>query len=368
MAANLKNKQIKLKMPKAQLKSDIFFSNKINDLQFQLKAYQNQRIFVLVDENTRQYCFPLIKEFLPQNIKLITIKSGEENKNIDSIKLIWEALSKNGADRKSLLINLGGGVIGDMGGFAASTFKRGIDFINLPTTLLSQVDASVGGKTGFDFLDLKNEIGCFNAPKKVIIYPEFLKTLDTDNIISGFAEMIKHALIYDAEHYKSLKRIDFKKSEINYDELLKLIKKSVEIKEHFVNSDPYEANIRKALNFGHTFGHAIESYYMNSDKELLHGKAVAFGMIFELFLSNKKCSFSINQLFDIEEYIKGLYGVLGFSKENYEAFFEIMQHDKKNDKAEINFTLLSEIGKAEINQTATKKEIFEAFDFYLQLK
>jgi len=355
-------------MSGSQLISDIFFTNKLSDIQNQLKEYENKRIFVLADENTRKFCYSLIHKFLPQNIHIITIKSGEENKNIESVKQIWGALSKNGAYRKSLLINLGGGVIGDMGGFAASTFKRGIDFINLPTTLLSQVDASVGGKTGFDFLGLKNEIGCFNAPKKVIIYPGFLRTLDADNIMSGFAEMIKHALIFDAGHYENLKKISLNKTEINYDDLLILIKKSVSIKEYFVKNDPYEANIRKALNFGHTFGHAIESYFLNSDKDLLHGKAVAFGMIFELFLSNKKCSFPINQLIDISEYITNIYGKLEFTKDNYEAFYELMQHDKKNDKAEINFTLLSAIGKAEINQKATKMEIFESFDFYLQLK
>ncbi len=354
-------------MSASQLNSEIIFTNQISDFRDLLN--DNIRgTFILLDENTKKYCYPLVKEYLPQNIKLITIKSGEENKNIESVKYIWEKLAKNGADRKSLLINLGGGVIGDMGGFAASTFKRGIDFINIPSTLLSQVDASVGGKTGFDFLGFKNEIGCFNAPKKVIIYPGFLKTLDTDNIISGFAEMIKHALIYDAEHYEKLKKTKLNKGEINYDELLKLIKKSVNIKEYFVKTDPFEANIRKALNFGHTFGHAIESYFMNTEKELFHGKAVAFGIIFELFLSCKKCSFPENQLYDIAEYVIDLYGVLGFSNENYEAFYELMQHDKKNDKAEINCTLLSEIGKVEINQVANKKEIFEAFDFYLQLK
>ncbi|MEN8118789.1 MAG: 3-dehydroquinate synthase [Bacteroidota bacterium] len=354
-------------MPTSQLKSEIIFSNKRSDLKLLLKGYNDRQIFILVDENTRQFCYPQVEEFLPKNIQLISIKSGEENKNIELVKNIWESLSKNGADRKSLLINLGGGVIGDMGGFAASTFKRGIDFINLPTTLLSQVDASVGGKTGFDFLGLKNEIGCFNSPKKVIIYPGFLKTLDEDNVKSGFAEMIKHALIYDFQHLEKLKEINLNKDEINYDELLELIKKSVAIKEHFVNNDPYEANIRKALNFGHTFGHAVESYFLNTDKELLHGKAVAFGIIFELFLSTKKCAFPMNQLGEVAEYITGIYGRLEFSKENYEAFYQLMQHDKKNDKAEINFTLLSEIGTAEINQTATKKEIFEAFDFYLGL-
>ena len=353
---------------KNELVSDIIFSNKLNELQVLFEAYTNKKIFILVDENTKQYCFHQIEKYLPKNTHLISIKSGEENKTIETVKLIWESLSKNGADRKSLLINLGGGVIGDMGGFAASTFKRGIEFINIPTTLLSQVDASVGGKTGFDFSGLKNEIGCFNAPEKVIIHPGFLKTLDADNIISGFAEMIKHALIFDVAHYERLKTLNLNKEEINYDELLKLTEKSVQIKEYFVKTDPYEANIRKALNFGHTFGHAIESFFMNTDKELLHGKAVAFGIIFELFLSNKKCSFPVNELLNISGYISNTYGKLEYTKDNYEAFYKLMQHDKKNDNKEVNFTLLSEIGKAKINQTASKIEIFEAFDFYLQLR
>lgn len=354
-------------MSTLQLRSEVIFINKIIDLQGILYEYNKQNVFILVDENTKKDCYPLISKYLPQNINLIEIKSGEENKNIETVKLIWEALSKNGADRKSLLINLGGGVIGDMGGFAASTFKRGIKFINLPTTLLSQVDASVGGKTGFDFLGLKNEIGCFSAPEKVIIYPGFLKTLDADNILSGFAEMIKHALIFDAGHYEKLKELNLNKDEINYDKLFGLIKKSVQIKEHFVKNDPFEANIRKALNFGHTFGHAIESYFLNTDKELSHGKAVALGMIFELFLSNKKCFFPMDQVVAIAGHINNLYGKLDISENHYEAFYELMKHDKKNDKDEINFTFLSGIGLAEINKNATKQEIFEAFDFYMQL-
>ena len=351
-----------------QLISAISFTNNISNLPFLLKEYSNNRTFILVDENTRKYCYPLVKHFLPQNMKIIEIKSGEENKTIESVKHIWQSLSENSADRKSLLINLGGGVIGDMGGFAASTFKRGIKFINLPTTLLSQVDASVGGKTGFDFLGLKNEIGCFNAPEKVIIHPVFLKTLDEDNIISGYAEMIKHALIHDEAHYEKLKVFSLNKDKLDYNALLNLIKKSVGIKEYFVKTDPYEENIRKALNFGHTYGHAIESYFMGTENELLHGKAIAFGMIFELFLSNKKCLLPVAQLLEIAKYITAVYGKLSFTKNNYEAFYELMQHDKKNDAAGINFTLLSGIGKAEINQNATKQEVFEAFDFYLQLK
>jgi len=348
--------------------SDIIFSKDHSVFKSVFAEYATVKAFVLVDENTEKFCLPEIEDFLPEDFHLIKIKSGESKKSIESIKFIWRSLVRQGADRKSLLINLGGGVIGDMGGFAASTFKRGIKFINVPTTLLAQVDASVGGKTGFDFMGFKNEIGCFNTPEKVIIYPHFLKTLDKENILSGFAEMIKHALIYDADHYKKLKTFDIKADNLDYDNLLKLIKHSVSIKEHFVESDPYEQNIRKALNFGHTFGHAFESYFLKTEKELLHGKAVAFGMIFDAVLSNKKYFFPMEKLFDITEFITGLYGRLSFSKNDYEALFALMQHDKKNEKSEINFSLLEDIGKVKINQTANKSEIFEAFDYYLHLK
>ncbi len=348
--------------------SDIIFTNNKADFLNIFQQYKQQKCFVLIDENTEKFCLPEIENLLPDNYFPIKIKSGETNKNIDTVSYIWKSLSKNGANRKSLLINLGGGVIGDMGGFAASTFKRGIAFINIPTTLLSQVDASVGGKTGFDFMGLKNEIGCFNAPQKVLIYPQFLKTLDKDNMLSGYAEMIKHALIYDVAHYEKLKVFDIKAAQIDYDELLKLIEQSVNIKKYFVKTDPYEKNIRKALNFGHTFGHAFESYFLDTPNELLHGKAVAFGMIFDAVLSNKKCMFPMEKLFDITEFITFLYGKLLFKKSDYENLFALMQHDKKNEQEKINFTLLSAIGEVKINQTADKKEIFEAFDYYLHLK
>ena len=348
--------------------SDIVFINHQNDFVDILKGYKTSNTFVLVDENTEKFCLPVIESYLPDKFSLIKIKSGESKKNIESVKFIWRSLIRNGADRKSLLINLGGGVIGDMGGFAASTFKRGIKFINIPTTLLAQVDASVGGKTGFDFMGLKNEIGCFNAPDKVIIYPKFLKTLDKENILSGYAEMIKHGLIYDEEHYKKLKNFDILSDNLNYEALLALIEQSVSIKKYFVETDPYEKNIRKALNFGHTFGHAFESYFLNTDNELLHGKAVAFGMIFDAFLSNKKCLFPLEKLFEITDFIHTTYGYLKFGKDDYNKLLELMLHDKKNENSTINFTLLSDIGKVEINQTANKQEIFEAFDYYLHLK
>ncbi len=347
--------------------SDIIFTNDSNSFKEIFKQFTDVKSFVLVDENTEKYCLSEIERYLPKGFQLIKIQSGESNKTLNTVARIWETLSTKGANRKSLLINLGGGVIGDMGGFAASTFKRGIPFINIPTTLLAQVDASVGGKTGFDFMGLKNEIGCFSAPEKVIIYPQFLKSLDKENILSGFAEMIKHALIHDAKHYQKLKTFNIQNTDFDYNELLQLIKQSVSIKKHFVENDPYEKNIRKALNFGHTFGHAFESYFLGTDKELLHGKAVAFGMIFDAVLSNKKCTFPMEKLFDITNFITRLYGKLKFTKEDYEKLFALMQHDKKNEQQQVNFTLLSAIGEVKINQTASKTEIFEAFDYYLHL-
>ena len=217
-------------------------------------------------------------------------------------------------------------------------------------------------------MGLKNEIGCFNAPEKVIICPQFLQSLDKENILSGFAEMLKHGLIYDENHYQNLKKFDIKNDNLILDDLLKLIEDSVSIKKHFVETDPFEENIRKALNFGHTFGHAFESYFLGTDKELLHGKAVAFGMVFDAVLSNKKCALSTEKQADIYEFISSLYGKLSFNKSDYQALFELMQHDKKNEKSEVNFTLLTDTGIVKINQTANKQEIFDVFDTYLDMK
>ena len=349
-----------------QLKSEIIFSKDINKNFNILKSKSQQRFFVLIDENTNEFCFPLLKDFLPNNIIKIIIKSGENHKTLETITLIWQKLTENKADRKSILVNLGGGVICDMGGFAASTYKRGIEFINIPTTLLSQVDASVGGKTSFDFNGLKNQIGCFNNPSNVIICSAFLKTLDTENIKSGFAEMLKHGLIYDTEHYGDLTEYNFNK--IDYKKILDLTQKSISIKKHFVDTDPYEKNIRKALNFGHTIGHAFESYFLDTEKEILHGYAVAYGIIIELILSHKKLNFPLPEIEKANEFITEIYGKISFTKNDYEALFNLMKQDKKNENNEINFTLIEGIGKAKINQTATKNEIFEAFDYYLKLQ
>ena len=348
-----------------QLKSNIDYTKDIENAFNLLNISQIQKIFLLYDENINDFYHTLLDKFLPNNITKILIKSGENYKTIETISFIWKKLTENKADRKSVLINLGGGVVCDMGGFAASTYKRGIEFINIPTTLLAQVDASVGGKTGFDFSGFKNQIGCFNNPSSVIICSEFLKTLDNKNFKSGFAEMIKHALVYDREHYTNILGCNIEK--IDYKKLLNLTQKSISIKEYFVSNDPFEKNIRKTLNFGHTIGHAFESYFLDTDKEILHGYAVAYGIIIELILSYKILNFPLQEIEKINKFITETYGKISFTIDDYEALFGLMQQDKKNENNLINFTLLEKIGKAKINQTATEKEIFEAFDYYLNI-
>lgn len=316
------------------------------------------KIFVLLDENTNNFCLPIIKKHLPDSVIYIQIKSGELYKNLDTCQIIWTSLTENKADRKSLLINLGGGVIGDMGGFCASTYKRGIDFINIPTTLLSQVDASVGGKLGIDFLGLKNQIGIFSNPKAVFIYHDFINTLIEKEKMSGFAEIIKHALINDYNYWNDIK--DTKN--INWENI---INKSIIIKRDIVNLDPEEKNIRKKLNFGHTIGHSIESNSLENDLEpLTHGHSVAIGMICESYISNKKNNLSDNDLKEITKYIKSKYHHYYINLNDYEKLFNLMKNDKKNDNDNINFTLLNKIGSSDINLYANSELIRESIDFY----
>ncbi|HZH72537.1 MAG TPA: 3-dehydroquinate synthase family protein, partial [Mariniphaga sp.] len=246
--------------------------------------------------------------------------------------------------------------------FAASTFKRGIDFINIPTTLLSQVDASVGGKTGFNFNGLKNEIGTFREPVAVIINPEYLKTLDEENFLSGFAEMIKHGLIHSPSHLQELK--DFQFEAINYSSLEEIIRHSVEVKQYFVENDPTEKNIRKALNFGHTAGHAFESLAMEQKRPVLHGFAVAWGMITELYLSTMNCGFPLSSCHEISKWLHELYGRFELNSIDFDRLYELMLHDKKNEAGNINFTLLPEIGRIEINKNCGRQEIYEALDYF----
>ena len=336
------------------------------DLSELIGKYSRGKVFLLMDTGSYQHCYPKIKgmtEIDEDNI--ILIEQGDQNKNIDAISKVWHFLSTHGADRKSLLINLAGGMPCDLGGFAAATFKRGIDFINIPTTLLSQVDASVGGKTGINFHSYKNEIGAFKHASAVLVCNDFIETQDQQNISSGFAEMIKHALIYSEDTWNQLKI--FPINNVKLDELKPLVVNSIHIKEHFVKADPTEQNVRKSLNFGHTIGHAFESFAMKAGRPVLHGFAVAYGMIVELYLGHKICGFPMDKLKEINGVVQDIYGKFEFSEDDFDKLFYLMTHDKKNEKNQINFTLLEDIGQIKINQTCNKEEIFEALKFYLNI-
>ncbi|MCG6187947.1 3-dehydroquinate synthase [Maribellus maritimus] len=354
-------------MGNSKIYSKIIYSRRLeNELSEWIKKYPKGKVFLATEETVNQLWVSKFDHFfLEKGIRKVIIPSGENNKKIESVAKIWEFLSKNGGDRKSLLINIGGGMLTDLAGFAATTFKRGIDFLNVPTTLLSQVDASVGGKTGINFNGLKNEVGTFKEPVAVIINTDFLQTIDKENFISGFAEMIKHGLIYSPEHLEELKTFDFEN--IDYDLLQEIIRHSVNVKEYFVSNDLTENNIRKALNYGHTVGHAFESIAMEQKRPILHGYAVAYGMIAELFLSAEICNFPKIDFDKINGWLLKVYGKFEISENDFDRLFELMTHDKKNESGRINFTLLRAVGKIEINQNGDKELIFDALRYYANL-
>lgn len=325
--------------------------------------FKLDKIFLLTDKNTHQLCLPLIKTFsCMKDAYEIIIEAGDAHKELDSLAHVWMELSNHGASRHSLLINLGGGMVTDLGGFAAATFKRGIPYINIPTTLLSMVDAAVGGKTGINFNGLKNEIGAFAPASSVILDTNFLKTLDDPNFFSGYAEMLKHGLISDKQTLNEL--LAFNTDEIDYDQLKEMVWKSVSVKEHIVEIDPKEQGIRKALNLGHTFGHAFEAWALHQEKPVLHGYAVAWGLVCELYLSFMKLGFSKEVLRMVIQFVKENYGAFYFTCKEYPLLYEYMKHDKKNTSGIINFTLLKDVGNICIDQTANQETIFETFDFY----
>ncbi len=335
----------------------------ISELNEAIGEIAPENIFILVDDITFELCLPkTLQSAKLEGAHVITIPSGDLNKNIESAVIIWKYLSENNANRKSLMINLGGGMITDIGGFVASTFKRGIRYINVSTTLLGAVDAATGGKTGINFLGLKNEIGVFAPANAVLINIDFFKTLDQKNLRSGFAEMVKHALIHSHEEWNRILKFDLES--INFDQLSALVASSVSIKEEVVEQDPFEKNIRKALNLGHTFGHAFESYSYKIEKPELHGYAVMWGLLCELYLSHVKLNFPKDELLKLKYLIKEYYGTFNFDCSDYELLYELMTHDKKNESKEINFTLLSDIGEIQINQSASKEEIFDCLDFF----
>ena len=324
------------------------------------------KAFVLVDETTAQLCLPVVEAFdCLKGAKRIVIGATDTHKTLESLAHVWEELSRMGATRHSLLINIGGGMVTDLGGFAASTFKRGIQYINIPTTLLSMVDASVGGKTGINFMGLKNEIGVFNNAATVILDTQFLQTLDLENILSGYAEMLKHGLISNEAMWAELidENLEQRIKRGEFSDLQRMVAESVKVKQRIVTEDPTEQGIRKALNLGHTVGHAFESFALQH-KPVLHGYAVAWGIICELYLSCLKTGFPTDKMHQTVSFIKEHYGKLQITCDDYPTLLELMTHDKKNVGSTINFTLLGAIGDIRINQSASKEEIYEALDFY----
>ena len=323
---------------------------------------EHDRTFILVDETTERCCLPLVSGMdCVEGAQTIVIGATDTHKTLDSLAHVWEELGKGGGTRHSLLINIGGGMVTDLGGFAASTFKRGINDINIPTTLLAMVDASVGGKTGINFRGLKNEIGVFSNASTVILDTAFLKTLDTKNILSGYAEMLKHGLINDEKMWAELINEELS---VSHSSFKKMLAESVAVKQRIVTEDPTEQGIRKALNLGHTAGHAFESFALSNNAPILHGYAVAYGLICELYLSAIKTGFPSEKMHQTVRFIKEHYGKMSITCDDYPTLLELMTHDKKNVAGTINFTLLGGIGDIRINQTATKEDIYEALDFY----
>jgi 3-dehydroquinate synthase len=319
------------------------------------------KLFILVDEHTMEACYP---KFIPNletdiEIEVIEIESGEINKNLETCIGVWNVITELGGDRKSLLITLGGGVITDLGGFVASCFKRGIDFVNIPTTLLSMVDASVGGKTGVDLGVLKNQIGVFANPEMVLVDPEYLSTLSAREMTSGMAEIIKYGITYDVNLLHEIR--DYKDLNIN-----NLITRSIAIKNEVVLQDPKEKNIRKILNFGHTLGHAIESFYLESaDKEnLTHGEAIAIGMVCESFMSTKILGFPAENLTEIKNIITDIYPKTTLQKSDFFSIMELLKHDKKNTNGQVNFVLLNAYEDCKLDCNVSQELIVESMEFY----
>ncbi len=336
--------------------------SQLNDF-LQTKSFS--KIFILVDENTHEYCLPVLLGNLETDLsfEILEIEPGEEMKNIQTANQLWEILTEMKADRKALVINLGGGVITDMGGFVASTYKRGIQFINIPTTLLSMCDASIGGKTGIDLMHYKNMVGTFTFPEKIFIYPKFLETLPYKELRSGFAEMLKHGLIADEKHWENLIHI----SKLDFEAVIPHISTSMEIKQDIVQQDFQEKNIRKTLNFGHTIGHAIESLCLNQGNPILHGEAVAMGMITETHLSFFEGLISEEDCSIIIENIQKYYPYLDISDFKDEDIFELLINDKKNTDSKINFSLISGIGSCLFDYQCSRKKIASSIEFYRKL-
>ena len=345
----------------------IFFGQEVySQLNTYIKDTQPSKLFLLVDEHTQANCASFFLQQLETDItiEIIEIEAGEEHKTIETCNGVWQTLSELDADRKSLLLNLGGGVVTDLGGFVASTFKRGIAYINIPTTLLAMVDASVGGKTGVDLGNLKNQIGVISNAEMVLIDVGYLATLPQNQMKSGLAEMLKHGLIQDQAYWKKMSDL----SQLSLADLEQLIYESVIIKNNVVTEDLNEDGIRKTLNFGHTLGHAIESYFLtNTEKKtLLHGEAIAIGMILAAYISNRITNLSHEEVTEIKTVLLQTFEKISFTEKDIEQIIELMKYDKKNSHGNINFVLLEKIGQCKIDCTVPNDVIYQAFAYYAE--
>ncbi|NHE57761.1 3-dehydroquinate synthase [Cyclobacterium plantarum] len=340
----------------------IFSSHIAEDLQRYLHNKKYSRLGIIMDSHTIKHCYPLVSEGLPEHC-LHAFDAGEIHKNLDTCQGIWQWMTDNNFDRQTLILNIGGGVTGDMGGFCASTYKRGIRFVNIPTTLLSQVDASVGGKLGIDFNGFKNHIGVFNQPEGVLISEEFLTTLPEAELRSGYAEVIKHGLIRNENYFNSLKTENWQSQPWK-----DIIEVSVGIKREVVDKDPKENGLRKILNFGHTIGHAIESHYLNSPYQLLHGEAIAIGMVTEAFLSHKFLRLHKVHLDIIQQKLLAVFGKISISDKDFDAIIKLCFQDKKNDGEKLNFSLLRKIGDCDFNIVVDREAVVEALEYYNNLE
>ena len=316
------------------------------------------KICILTDTNTAPHYLELVKQSLPDGTVSCIVEPGEKAKTIETTQHIWQTMIESGMDRKSLLINLGGGVIGDMGSFAASTYMRGIDFVNIPTTLLAQVDESVGGKTGIDLNAYKNIVGTFMQPAAVIIDVSTLTTLPDREFNSGFAEIIKHGLIIDKAYFNHV--ASKKPREFTEQELIEIIKRSCEIKRDIVQKDTKESGLRKLVNYGHTVGHAIESLMLETDKPLLHGEAVSIGMVVEAEIAASLGLIKADEMKTIEASLEQADLPITVPALEIEAIIAKTKSDKKNVGGKVHWTLLNGLGNASFNVQADESLLREA--------
>ncbi len=347
----------------------LHFCQDQNSLKEQLGVLVDQlnfsQLFVLCDENTKEHCLPSLLNAmtsLGQAPKVFCMKAGESNKNLETVEELWSFFSENYADRKSVLLNLGGGVVTDLGGFAAATYKRGIQFVHLPTTLLAMVDAAIGGKCGINFHSFKNQIGTFQHPKEILLYTPFLHSLAEAEWQSGKAEMIKHALIADLAMWNRIKHFRFEEHE----KWSSLIKNSARIKIKVVDADPLEKGYRKVLNYGHTIGHAVESIFMKKEKPLSHGYAIAIGMQIEAYLAHLVCGLSMSSVQEIHQYLTSHYPKVNIEAADRADLLNFLKQDKKNEAGLVKMSLLKEIGKPNFDQTVSFEQAEQAIEWYLE--